>query len=203
MLPCCDTKQADNNVLQRFEIPHSRSYGFLRIGKVWTTLRYESSTLILCKELSSPIFQSCEWVSPSGMRDTLPDLHLSFSIPLCHYVTTFHLSMILLISFEEWVYVWEKKEENVFLARTNNIYGSNILASASDIWDIMKINIVVPSLHCLSYVFSFLSYLRADEANETQKLIKPIMSIKSMGSTMPQGSGEHCTMYSLYSMFSF
>ena len=34
-------------------------------------LRYESSTLILCKELSSTIFQS----SLSGMRDTLPDLH--------------------------------------------------------------------------------------------------------------------------------
>ena len=37
-------------------------------------LRYESSTLILCKELSSPIFQSLS-VRPSGMRDTLPDLH--------------------------------------------------------------------------------------------------------------------------------
>ena len=37
-------------------------------------LRCESSTLILCKELSSPIFQSLS-VSPSGMRDTLPDLH--------------------------------------------------------------------------------------------------------------------------------
>ena len=34
-------------------------------------LRYESSTLILYKELSSPIFQSCQW----GMRDTLPNLH--------------------------------------------------------------------------------------------------------------------------------
>ena len=31
-------------------------------------LRYESSTLILCKELSLS-------VSESGMRDTLPDLH--------------------------------------------------------------------------------------------------------------------------------
>ena len=28
-------------------------------------LRYESSTLILYKELSGPIFQSCEWVSES------------------------------------------------------------------------------------------------------------------------------------------
>ena len=37
-------------------------------------LRYESSTLILCKELSSPIFQSL-WVRLSGMRDTLPDFH--------------------------------------------------------------------------------------------------------------------------------
>ena len=35
-------------------------------------LRYESSTLILYKELSSPIFQSCESVR---MRDTLPNLH--------------------------------------------------------------------------------------------------------------------------------
>ena len=34
-------------------------------------LRYESSTLILYKELSSTIFQSCL----SGMRDTCPDLH--------------------------------------------------------------------------------------------------------------------------------
>ena len=61
------------------------------------------------------------------------------------------------------------------------------------------------SKHCLSYDFSFLSYLRADEANEAmkQKLKKPIMSIKSMGSTMPQVSGVHCTMCSLYSMFSF
>ena len=33
-------------------------------------LRYESSPLILCNELSSSIFQSL-----SGMRDTLPDLH--------------------------------------------------------------------------------------------------------------------------------
>ena len=40
-------------------------------------LRYESSTLILYKELSSPIFQSCQWVSQSGMRDTLPDLHFA------------------------------------------------------------------------------------------------------------------------------
>ena len=38
-------------------------------------LRYESSTLKLYKELSSTIFQSCEWVRPSGMRDTLPNLH--------------------------------------------------------------------------------------------------------------------------------
>ena len=38
-------------------------------------LRYESSTLLLYKELSSTIFQSCQWVSQSGMRDTLPDLH--------------------------------------------------------------------------------------------------------------------------------
>ena len=38
-------------------------------------LRYESSTLILYKELSSSIFQSCEWVRLSGMCDTLPDLH--------------------------------------------------------------------------------------------------------------------------------
>ena len=39
------------------------------------------------------------------------------------------------------------------------------------------------SKHCLSYVFSLLSYLRADEANEAmkQKLKKPIMSIKSIG----------------------
>ena len=38
-------------------------------------LRYESSTLILYKELSSTIFQSREWVSESGIRDTCPDLH--------------------------------------------------------------------------------------------------------------------------------
>ena len=40
-------------------------------------LRYESSTLIPYKELSSTIFQSCQWVSESGMRDTLPDLHFA------------------------------------------------------------------------------------------------------------------------------
>ena len=38
-------------------------------------LRYESSSLKLYKELSSSIFQSCQSVSLSGMRDTLPDLH--------------------------------------------------------------------------------------------------------------------------------
>ena len=38
-------------------------------------LRYESSTLIPYKGLSSTIFQSCQWVSESGMRDTLPNLH--------------------------------------------------------------------------------------------------------------------------------
>ena len=37
-------------------------------------LRYESSSRKLYKELSSSIFQSL-WVSESGMRDTLPDLH--------------------------------------------------------------------------------------------------------------------------------
>ena len=39
-------------------------------------LRYESSTLILYKELSSPIFQSCEWVSQWGIGNTCLDLHL-------------------------------------------------------------------------------------------------------------------------------
>ena len=38
-------------------------------------LRYESSTLILYKELSSPIFQSCLSVSQSGIGNTCPDLH--------------------------------------------------------------------------------------------------------------------------------
>ena len=38
-------------------------------------LRYRSSTLVLYKELSSTIFQSCQSVSLSGMRDTLPNLH--------------------------------------------------------------------------------------------------------------------------------
>ena len=37
-------------------------------------LHYESSTLILCKELSGPIFHSLS-VNLSGMRDTCPDLH--------------------------------------------------------------------------------------------------------------------------------
>ena len=41
------------------------------ISSCHITLRYESSTLILCKELISPFFQSCL----SGIRDTLPDLH--------------------------------------------------------------------------------------------------------------------------------
>ena len=36
-------------------------------------LRYESSTLILYKELSSTIFQV--WVSLSGIGNTCPDLH--------------------------------------------------------------------------------------------------------------------------------
>ena len=38
-------------------------------------LRYESSTLILYNELSSPIFQSCQSVSESGIGNTCPDLH--------------------------------------------------------------------------------------------------------------------------------
>ena len=41
-------------------------------------LRYESSTLILYKELSSPIFQSLsvsEWVSQSGIGNSCADLH--------------------------------------------------------------------------------------------------------------------------------
>ena len=38
-------------------------------------LRYESSTLILYKELSSTIFQSCQSVSQSGIGNTCPDLH--------------------------------------------------------------------------------------------------------------------------------
>ena len=38
-------------------------------------LRYESSTLILYKELSSFIFQSCQSVSESGIGNTCPDLH--------------------------------------------------------------------------------------------------------------------------------
>ena len=37
-------------------------------------LRYESTTLILYKELSSPIFQSLS-VSQSGIGNTCPDLH--------------------------------------------------------------------------------------------------------------------------------
>ena len=39
---------------------------------IW--LRYESSTLILYKELSNSIFQSL-WVSQSGIGNTWPDLH--------------------------------------------------------------------------------------------------------------------------------
>ena len=38
-------------------------------------LRYESSTLILYKELSSSIFQSCQLVSQYGIGNTCPDLH--------------------------------------------------------------------------------------------------------------------------------
>ena len=38
-------------------------------------LRYESSTLIRYKELSSTIFQSCQSVSESGIGNTCPDLH--------------------------------------------------------------------------------------------------------------------------------
>ena len=40
----------------------------------WPKLRYESSTLILYKQLSSPIFQSLS-VSQSGIGNTCPDLH--------------------------------------------------------------------------------------------------------------------------------
>ena len=61
--------------------------------------------------------------------------------------------------------------------------------------------------HTLSFLCFFLLILPqswwSQWSNETQKLIKPIMSIKSKGSTMPQGSGVHCTMCSLNSMFSF
>ena len=45
-----------------------------RIEVGFLELRYESSTLILYKELSSPIFQSL-WLSESGIRDTGPYLH--------------------------------------------------------------------------------------------------------------------------------
>jgi len=59
-------------------------------------LRYESSTLILYKELSSPIFQSLsvsQWVIELGIRDTWPDLHFvqyikAIFIPdICHFFT--------------------------------------------------------------------------------------------------------------------
>ena len=42
-----------------------RTQVFLTPWRVSLELRYESSTLILYKELSSSIFQSCEWVSES------------------------------------------------------------------------------------------------------------------------------------------
>ena len=45
------------------------------LDPVGSTVRYESSTLILYKELSSPIFQSCLSVSQSGIGNTCPDLH--------------------------------------------------------------------------------------------------------------------------------
>ena len=44
----------------------------LQARKLW--LRYESSTLILYEELSSPIFQSCQWVSESVSKASVtPD----------------------------------------------------------------------------------------------------------------------------------
>ena len=45
----------------------------LSIEHLPTLLRYESSTLILYKELSSTIFQM--WVCQSGIGNTSPDLH--------------------------------------------------------------------------------------------------------------------------------
>ena len=49
-------------------------------------LRYESSTLILYRELSSSIFQSLsvsEWVSESGIGNTSPHLHIVQYIKAC------------------------------------------------------------------------------------------------------------------------
>ena len=54
--------------------PHTVNW-FLHSDIPFDQLRYESSTLILYKELSSPIFQSCEWVHPSGIGNTCPDLY--------------------------------------------------------------------------------------------------------------------------------
>ena len=47
----------------------------VRVTRLTLSLRYESSTLILYKELSSSIFQSCLSVSQSGIGNTCPDLH--------------------------------------------------------------------------------------------------------------------------------
>ena len=71
------------NLLKRlYQWPPCCSFGHWRecIGMSTTsgtckyTLRYESSTLILYKELSSPIFQSL-WVSESGILGTCPDVN--------------------------------------------------------------------------------------------------------------------------------
>ena len=50
-------------------------FGWLSLKALIYLLRYESSTLILYKELSSSIFQSCQSVSQSGIGNTCPDLH--------------------------------------------------------------------------------------------------------------------------------
>ena len=67
--------------------PHTVNW-FLHSDIPFDQLRYESSTLILYKELSSPIFQSCEWVRPSGIGNTCPDLHFMQYTYIYTYLVT-------------------------------------------------------------------------------------------------------------------
>ena len=60
-------------------LPHFSILLCLSVFSLAFELRYESSTLILYKELSSSIFQSL-WVSQSGIGNTSPELHFVWYI---------------------------------------------------------------------------------------------------------------------------
>ena len=74
-LPClplfCDREGIINGADWYLNPQNEKNCCAIKLLKINCKLRYESSTLILYKELSSTIFQSCEW----GIGNTCPNLH--------------------------------------------------------------------------------------------------------------------------------